>query len=49
MPHGKVINADDGYISVSALDGQIIITDYEIITADNSKKPIVLQKGDFFT
>jgi methionyl-tRNA formyltransferase len=49
MPHGKVINADDGYISVSTLDGQIIITDYEIITADNGKKPIVLQKGDFFT
>jgi Methionyl-tRNA formyltransferase len=49
MPHGKVINADDDYISVSTIDGQIIITDYEIITTDYSIKPIVLTKGDLLT
>ena len=49
ISHGKVINADDDYISVSTIDGQIIITDYEIIDTSKNIKPIVLKKGDFLT
>lgn len=46
---GKVIKVDGDYISVSTTDGQIIITDYEIIGDDNSNKAITLKTGDFFT
>ncbi|MBZ4646306.1 MAG: Methionyl-tRNA formyltransferase [Clostridia bacterium] len=46
-PYGKVINAGTGYITVSTRDGQIIITSYEIISADSSIKASVLKKGDF--
>ncbi|WP_167848748.1 methionyl-tRNA formyltransferase [Methanolobus halotolerans] len=49
ISHGKLINVDDDYISVSTIDGQIIITEYEIISADKTIKSILLKNGDFFT
>lgn len=47
--HGKVINVDDDNVTVSTPNGQIIITDYEIICADYNTKPIFIINGDFLT
>ena len=47
--HGKVINADDQYIAVSTIDGQIIITDYEIINDGDDANSIIISKGDILT
>lgn len=49
LSHGKIINIDRDYISVSTTDGEIIITEYEIINTDVSTKHILLKKGEFFT
>lgn len=46
--HGKVINVSDGYLEVSTYDGQIIITDYEIVYEKDTTGTITFKKGDFF-
>ncbi|MDP2216506.1 MAG: methionyl-tRNA formyltransferase [Methanolobus sp.] len=46
--HGKVINASDGYLQVSTYDGQIIITDHEIVYEKDTTEVLKFKKGDFF-
>jgi methionyl-tRNA formyltransferase len=47
---GKVINVGPDYITVSTIDGHIIITDYEIVSDTNNKSTdVIINNGDIFT
>jgi methionyl-tRNA formyltransferase len=46
IPYGKVLNVEGDYISVSTIDNEIIITDYEIVEHDGSKN--IFNIGDSF-
>ncbi len=48
---GKIINADNDYIAVSTNNGQIIITNYDIIKDDSvsNLQTLFLKKGDTLT
>lgn len=49
LPYGKVINVRDDNIVVSTIEGQLVVTDYEIVGAENDKKTVELKNGDFFS
>jgi methionyl-tRNA formyltransferase len=46
VPYGKVLNVDDNYITVSTIDNEIIITDYEILRNNGSEN--IFNVGDSF-